>query len=166
MEKCPITGCCFKSSKSVVATLSRVSLGLGLIFVGISHYQGMGGFTEMVTEGLGVLSFLGMIWAYVMPLLMIVGGVGLIWKKKMIFGAWCSGLALASIPAGLLLKPVITNSPEALGTAMQFANNAFIWLIMLLLTVKMSSCCGSACGTGMCACGGKGCEKCKEMKKM
>jgi hypothetical protein len=145
-----------------------VSLGLALIFTGISHYQGIAGFIGMVSGDLGFLGFLGTIWAYILPLLMIVGGVCLIWKKQMLVGAWCSGLALASIPAGMLLKPVLTNNPDALGQAMSFANNAFIWIIVLLLTVKMSSCCGkSACATGgMCACGGKGCEKCKAMGQM
>ncbi len=155
---CPVTGCRIDSPKSVVANIGRAFFGIALALVGTSHFQGLSGFVPMVNEGLGPITFLGTIWGYVLPLLMIVGGLALVWKKTLLIGAWASTLALASIPAGLLLKPVLAGNPEALGTAMEFSSNALLWLIVLLLTVKFSSSgCASACGCGATGAAGAAC---------
>jgi len=117
----------------------RITFGLSLAFVGISHYQGFSGFSELVTVGLGPLSFFGSMWAFVMPALMVIGGVLFVMHKHLHLAAWASALALGSIPAGMLLKPVIGNDPAMLSTMMGQAINAFIWLIVL--SVVTMTCC-------------------------
>lgn len=124
----------------------RVSFGLSLLLVGVAHYMTLDMFGGMVAEGLGPLSFLGNIWAYVLPALQIVGGalfaVGMYYE----IAAWTSGIALGSIPVGMLLKPVLTG--VALPDMMPAAINAFIWLLVYVMVVKCCTCCGSSCGTG------------------
>lgn len=124
---------------SIVATVLRLSFGLSLAFVGISHYQGFSGFRELVTADLWLLAFFGSIWAFVMPALMIVGGVLFLIHKQLHWAAGASALALGSIPVGMLLKPVISNDPSLLSMMMGQAINAFVWL--LVLTVVVMTCC-------------------------
>jgi hypothetical protein len=125
----------------------RVSFGLSLLFVGIAHYMTMGSFVGMVSGGLGALSMLGTLWAYILPGLMIVGGGLLAINMHREIATWAAGLALASIPAGMLLKPLL--GPAALPEVMPMAINAFIWLIIYMLVIKCSSgCCSSGGGGG------------------
>jgi len=146
--------CCTpRTPKGIVKMLARIGFGLALVFAGIAHYQDST-FATMVGGGLGVLSSLGMVWGYILPLLMIVGGVLLAIGLFPVVAAWTAGLALASIPAGVLLKSVMSGVP--LSDTMPAAMNAYVWLIMLLL-VKPKGGCGSfggACcpSNGACAC--------------
>ena len=106
----------------------------------------------MVADGLGTLAPLGMLWAYILPGLMIIGGVLFIIGMFLDIGTWAAGLALASIPAGMLLKSVIGG--VSMSDTMPAAINGFIWLLVFMWAVKCASCCGSK---GMCAPGGCGC---------
>ena len=142
---------CPKSSKGIAGFCLRISFGLSLLFIGLAHYMTMSGFTAMVTDGLGVLSPLGMIWSYILPGLMVVGGVLLTLDMQRHVGVWAAGVGLGSIPAGMLLKSVVTSA--SLADTMPAAINAFIWLIVFALVVKMMGCC---CGNGSCS-GGCGC---------
>jgi len=139
MDKCPIANCDPHDPKSVVTTVLRLTFGLSLVFIGVSHYQGFSAFSAMVTAGLGPLSFFGSIWAFVMPALLIVGGALFVVYKHLHIAAWASALALGSIPAGMLLKPVISNDPSMLPAMMGQAINAFIWIFVLIL-VTMTCC--------------------------
>ena len=118
----------------------RVSFGGSLLLVGIAHYMTLEMFSGMVADGLGPLTFLGTIWAYVLPALQIVGGA--LFVVGMYYGvaAWTAGLALGSIPVGMLLKPVL--SGVALPDMMPAAINAFIWLLVYVMVVKCCTCCG------------------------
>ncbi len=58
---------------------------------------------------------------------------------------WASSVAIASIPAGMLFKSVLSGLP--LSQTMQPAINAFIWLIVLMSCTKLMSCC---CAAGCC----------------
>lgn len=122
--------------------LLRWSFSLSLIFVGLTHYMQIDSFRVMVADGLGPLEPLGGIWAFILPGLFIVGGVLLLIGRSMDIGVWATGIALGSIPAGMLLKPVL--SGISLSDAMPPAINAFLWLLVFMWVVKMSSCC---CGT-------------------
>jgi hypothetical protein len=133
--------------KTAAKLVLRLSFGLSLLLVGITHYMNFEMFMAMTSEGLGPLTMLGTIWAYILPALQIVGGalfaVGMYYK----IAAWSAGVALASIPVGMLLKPVL--SAAALPDMMPAAVNAFIWLIVYALVVKMCTCCGAGgCSTG------------------
>lgn len=100
----------------------------------------------MASDGLGPLEFIGTIWSYILPALMIVGGalfaIGMYYEVA----AWAAGVALGSIPVGMLLKPVL--SGVALPDMMPAAINAFVWLLVYCFVVKSCSCCGSNCGSG------------------
>ena len=120
----------------------RIGFGGSLLLVGLVHYQTIEGFVGMTSEGLGPLEALGTIWAYILPALMIVGGALLALGRYANVGAICAGIALASIPIGMLLKSAISGVP--LPDVMPMANNALIWLIVYTFVVKMS-CCGDSC---------------------
>jgi len=136
-------GSCPKSPKGIAALTLRVSFGLSLLFVGIAHYMTISAFSGMASDGLGALSVFGMLWAYVMPGLMIVGGGLLAVNMYHNVAAWCAGLALGSIPAGMLLKPLL--SGVALPDVMPAAINAFIWLLVYMMVMKCC-CCSSSTG--------------------
>ncbi len=133
----------------------RWSFSLSLIFVGLTHYMQIDSFRVMVTDGLGPFAPLGMLWAFVLPALFIVGGVLLLIGKYMDIGVWATAIGLGSIPAGMLLKPVL--SGMSLSDTMPPAIQAFIWLLVFMWVVKLSSC-------GPCDCGPEGKTK-NGMKK-
>lgn len=140
---------CFPSSpKKVAKMLMRISLGLSLVFVGLAHYMNLDGLMLMVKDGLGPLEQLGAMWAYVLPGLMILGGGLMIFRRFSLLGAWFAGIALASIPAGMLAKTVLTGI--GLEETMPPALNAFIWIIVLVNVLPCSVTEWGSCGGGMC----------------
>lgn len=144
MNKCCPFSCCPKTPIGIAGFLVRISFGLSLLFVGLAHYMTLAGFKGMVADGLGPLEPLGVLWALIMPALMIFGGALLVIDMYKEFAAWSAGLALASIPAGMLAKPVLSGA--SLADMMPAALNAMIWLILFLFVVKCSSCCsGGSC---------------------
>ncbi len=131
---------------AAAALTLRLSFGLSLLLVGVAHYMSLDMFSGMVSDGLGPLTVLGQVWAYVLPALQIVGGalfaVGMYYE----IAAWTSGIALGSIPVGMLLKPVLGG--VALPDMMPAAINAFIWILGYVLVVKCCTCCsGGSCGS-------------------
>ncbi len=147
--------CCspYTSPKKVVKLFGRIGVGLGLAFVGFAHYQDPT-FAEATGRGLGMLESLGMVWGYVLPGLMILGGLLLAFGIFLEVSAYALGIALASIIAGTLLKSAIGGI--SLGDTMPMAVNAIIWLIALQFVMK-KPCHGGACATG-CACGPNSCN--------
>lgn len=134
--------CGTSSPKGIARLLVRIAFGLSLIFLGISHYQDPE-FAEAVGRGLGALEPLGMVWGYVLPALYIVGGVLLTLGLFMNVAAWTAGVALVSVPAGLLLKSVFGIN---LNDTMPLALNGWIWVIVFMYAVKGTMCeCGDAC---------------------
>lgn len=134
---------------AIIGLIARVSFGISLLCVGLAYYMTFTSFRAMVTGDLSYapVEFLGTIWAYVLPALMIVGGA--LWVLGMFteIAVWTSGLAIGSIPAGLLLKSVLSGIP--LTNQAPEAVRAFTWLIVLIFVVKLSQC-GSGEG-GCCA---------------
>ena len=146
--------CCLPgSAKGIAAMLLRISFGLGIMLIGIEHYQEFAAFSTMVTSDLGVLTLAGKLWAILFPAFLIIGGALFVWNRYCNAGAWFAGLALGSIPVGMLLKAVVGGLE--LGIAMQAAMNALLWLIVYWLVVK---CCGCCCGNPACG----GCGACKK----
>ncbi len=141
------------SPKAAARMFARIGFGLSLAFVGFAHYQDPL-FAEQVSRGLGVLEPIGLVWGYVLPAAMILGGLLLAFGVFLETAAYASAIALASIPAGTLLKSAI--SGISLGDTMPAATNALIWIIVLLMVLKKSSC-GTGCAVG-CACGMANCN--------
>ena len=136
--------CCdMRNPKVAMKMVFTVSFGLSLLLVGIAHYMSLSDFMGMVSGGLGALTILGTIWAYVLPALMIVGGALYVVGMRPDIAAWTAGVALGSIPVGMLLKTVLGG--VALGEMMPHAINAFIWLIIYAFVVKMTCCCKGSC---------------------
>lgn len=144
--------CCSPSghNKWIARQIVRAGFGLSLLFTGIAHYRDASDFALSVSNGLGPdwLIGIGTVWGYLLPLLMIIGGFSLALGLCTTVGTWAAGLALASIPAGLMLKSAMTGI--SLGDTMPPAMNAYVWIIVFLLVIKGSgkSACGSSCGTG------------------
>lgn len=134
---------CPPCPKWAAATVMRISFGLSLAFVGLAHLIQYQAFTLMVADGLGPVAVLGTVWGYVLPVLMVVGGGLFVSGRFPLIASWCGGVALASIPAGMLLKPLL--SGVGLEDAMPGAINAFIWLLVYAWVVKSSSCCSGNC---------------------
>lgn len=136
-----------KNPKTAMKLVLRVSFGLSLLLVGVAHYLDFTNFSGMVSNQLGPVAMLGTLWSYVLPALMIVGGALFVVGMYTHVAAWTAGVALGSIPVGMLLKPLIGGAE--LGNMMPYAINAFIWLLVYVLVVKFSCCCGScgSCGT-------------------
>lgn len=143
--------CCPKCPKVIRATCFRVSFGLSFLFVGISHYMSLSDFRAMVADGLGPITLLGSLWAYILPALMIVGGALLVADQRRDIESWATSLALGSIPAGMLLKSIIGG--VSLADTMPAAINAFVWILVYGFVLKMSCCAKQGCekpvGTGM-----------------
>ena len=133
--------CSTSSPKRVAALAIRLSFGLTLLLVGIDHVLNQPGFaTGMVASNLGSLEPLGQIWGYVLPILQIVGGACIATGMYLNLGVWSAGLALGSIPVGMTLKALLSES--TLPDVMPMVNNTYIWLLLFVLVVK-TSCCGS-----------------------
>lgn len=134
---------CPPCPKWAAGTVLRVSFGLSLAFVGLAHLLQYQAFSLMVADALGPVGMLGTVWAYVLPVLMILGGGLFVSGKYGLVASWCSGVALASIPAGMLLKPLM--SGIGLEEVMPAATQAFIWLLVYVAVVKSDGCCSGNC---------------------
>jgi uncharacterized membrane protein YphA (DoxX/SURF4 family) len=173
--------CCVWSPLSVAKLVTRVLFGITLACVGISHYfMGFEEYRELVRQGLeGIPMQLADGWAYVLPALMIVGGVLLVLQVFPVIAAAVVALALGSISTGMLLKSVI--GTLSLAESMPAAANTFVWLIVFLLATSgkhyssfwtaLPGCsCAGSCKTGCCGkghgsekncmCGSKDCPEC------
>lgn len=116
------------SSVQVVSNLFlRLSVGLPMILIGISEYRDFAPFSANVTDGLGSLQMFGTVWAFLLPGLLILGGGMLIVGRYSFVAAWVGGIALGSIPAGLLLKTVMTGLP--LPAMLREVSPVMIWII-------------------------------------
>lgn len=150
------------SPKMVTKMLVRISFGLSLVLMGIIHMEQLSSFSDFVGQGLGPIEPLGKVWGYILPFLMIVGGALFAAGMFPIVAVWAAGLALCSIPAGLLLKSAITPT-MTLDMTMPYAINAFIWILVMTKVskgpwcnwIKKADCCTNGnCGCGSsCACG-------------
>ncbi len=122
-------------SVSIVSNLTlRVSIGISMMLIGISEYRDFAPFVANVTDGLGWLSPLGMVWAYLLPALLIFGGGMLAIGRYPYVAAWMGGIALGSIPVGLLLKTVMTGSP--LPDTLMAAYPSVVWLVAFYLSLN------------------------------
>lgn len=124
------------ANRATAAAIARVSFGLALVCVGLIHYMQFRSFSLVVRDGLGALDMLGMIWAFILPALYIIGGGLFALNIGTNIAIWLIGIGLGSIAPGMLLKSVVTGLDMA--DMMAAANNAFIWLGVFLLIVVLT----------------------------
>lgn len=129
---------------TVAKTVVRVGFGVALALVGIAHYLDAATFAEAVGRGLGSLEAVGMIWGYLLPGFMIVGGVLIALGFFPAVGTFVAGVALLSIPAGLMLKSVL--SGLSLNDTMPPAMNAIVWILFYVAAIRgFNNHCSGAC---------------------
>jgi hypothetical protein len=122
----------------VAKLVVRIGFGIALALVGVAHYLDAATFAEAVGRGLGALEPVGMVWGYLLPGLMIVGGVLIALGFLPAVGTFVAGVALLSIPAGLMLKSVL--SGLSLNDTMPPAMNAIVWILFYVAAIRGFSC--------------------------
>ncbi len=125
----------YKSVPFVSCMLLRIAVGACLVLIGIAQYRDFAPFVANVTDGLGMLSFVGYAWAFLLPALLVFGGGMLAIGRYSYLAAWTGGIALGSIPVGLILKTVMTGLP--LPDMLKEAYPSVVWLIAFYLAVNM-----------------------------
>lgn len=145
-------------NKWISKQIVRVGFGLALLFTGIAHYRTASDFATSVGNGLGPdwLVGIGVVWGYILPALLIIGGITLTFNLFTKVGIWAAGLALASIPAGLMLKSAM--SGVSLGDTMPPAMNAYVWIIVFLFAAKATGSHADDCFCDVECCCGDNCD--------
>lgn len=105
-----------------------------MVLIGISAYRDFAPFVANVTDGLGFVGAFGTVWAYLMPALLIFGGIFLAIGRYGYISVLTAGMALASVPIGLMLKNTITGLP--LPDMMAAAYPSMVWIIAFYLAVN------------------------------
>lgn len=125
----------------------RIGFGLVLAGFGVNHYRALDGFVSMTSNVFtnSILASIAGVLAYIVPALMIVGGVLFAVKK---FGCWSKFCILASL-GGILGwggLAIMFGTPEIAGGVGPYIQNAAL-LIVVYHIIKKMSCCGSGCCT-------------------
>jgi uncharacterized membrane protein YphA (DoxX/SURF4 family) len=148
--------------KGTAHKLTRISFGLTLLLVGIAYFVKNPTFAALMAEGISgtAIAPLGQIMAYVLPGLMVVGGLIYVIGAFMEIGAWVTGIALGLFPVLMILKSIVSVEIEPV-SVMPFVVYGLAWLILYVLVTKNTGCGSKAacCGTGAgCGCGMAGCH--------
>lgn len=125
----------YKSVPLVSCMLLRIAVGACLVLIGIAEYRDFAPFVANVTDGLGPVAFVGQLWAFLLPALLIFSGGMLAVGRYSYLAAWTGGIALGSIPVGLILKTVMTGLP--LPAMLAEAYPSIVWLIAFYLAVNV-----------------------------
>lgn len=125
----------FQNTAWVANLFLRIAVGSSMILVGIAEYRDFGTFYISALDGMGFLWIVGSVWAYILPACMIFGGGLLIGGRYSILTAWIGGMALASIPIGLILKTIMTGL--GLEDILQYVYQSFIWLLLFSFAVQV-----------------------------
>ncbi len=124
----------WKSTSQVSSLFLRVPLGLTMMMIGTSAYRDLAPFIANLTDGLGWASSVGYVWAFILPGLLIFGGGMLAVGRYSYIAAITGGLALASLPIGLILKNIITGVP--LPDMMAASYPVIVWLVAFYLALN------------------------------
>lgn len=124
----------WRSPSDVSSLVLRVPIGLTLVMIGISAYRDFAPFVANVTDGLGWASTLGYVWAFFLPALLIFGGGLLAVGRYPYISGITGGLALGSLPVGMILKNIITGVP--LPDMMAASYPTIVWLIAFYLALN------------------------------
>ena len=124
----------WKSVSETSNLVLRVPLGLVMVMIGASAYRDFAPFVANITDGLGWVSSFGYVWAFVLPALMIFGGGMLAIGRYSYVVALTGGVALGSVPVGLILKNIITGVP--LPDMMAASYPTIVWMIAFYLALN------------------------------
>lgn len=108
-----------------------MTMGITMLLMGIAAFRNFAPFSALVVDDLGSLSFLGTIWAYLLPALLIFGGSMLAIGRYASVAAITGGIAFGSVPVGLMLKNTFGGAP--LPDVAAAAYPAIIWLVAFYL---------------------------------
>jgi hypothetical protein len=123
-----------KSAPDVVNLMLRIALGLTMMMMGISAYRDLAPFMANVTEGLEWASSIGTVWGYFLPAFLLFGGGMLLIGRYSYVTAWVGGIALASVPAGILLKTIIGGLP--LPDMLAASYPSIVWLFAFAYAIS------------------------------
>jgi hypothetical protein len=105
-----------------------------MVFIGISAYRDFAPFVANVTDSLGWVSSFGYVWAFLLPALMIFGGGLLCIGRYSYVAILTGGVALASIPVGMVLKNIIGGLP--LPDVVSASYPFIVWLVAFYLAAN------------------------------
>lgn len=134
----------------------RIAFGLVLASYGVNHYRHMNDFAAMSKSAfpaVPVLAGLVGILAYIVPALMIVGGVLFAVRQFGCVAKTCILLSLCGI-IGWAALAVMTGDGASGGSYMPAIQNAVVLLVWYYV-IKKSSCCSSSCAPMPGMAGGK-----------
>lgn len=140
--KCPSKYSCW---------IPRIAFGLVLAGYGVNHYRTLDGFVGMakgVFPSVGFLAAIAGILAYIVPALMIIGGVLFATRQLCCLSKLCILASLGGI-IGWAGLAVLVGDANAAGAMMPMIQNAAI-LLILYYAMKKKSCAQTACTTGSC----------------
>lgn len=124
----------WKSVSETSNLILRVPLGITMVLIGASAYRDFAPFVANVTDGLGWANSVGYVWAFVLPALLIFGGAMLAVGRYSYIAAITGGIALGSVPIGLILKNIITGVP--LPDMMAASYPTLVWIIAFYLALN------------------------------
>jgi len=121
-----------KSAPFISNAVLRIALGVTMVMIGISAYRDLAPFLANVTDGLmGWTSRIAYLWGFILPALLIFGGGLLAIGRYQFLAAWTGGLAIGSVPIGIVLKTIMTGLP--LPDAMAAIYPSIVWIIAFVL---------------------------------
>ncbi len=154
-------GCCTSSTSPsrCAQWFPRLAFGLVLVAYGVNHYRYIGDFVGMsksVYPTVGILATIAGVLAYVVPALMIVGGLLFAVRQLCCISKMCILGSLSGI-IGWASLAVLVGDGASGGAMMPMIQNASV-LLVLYYMIKKSSCgpCSgpSTCGKdSSCKCG-------------
>jgi hypothetical protein len=143
--------CCSTSSSSCPSKhavwFPRIAFGLALIGFGVNHYRNFETFIANAQgpfQSVPAIAAVASALAYVVPALMIIGGVLFAVKQLCQVSKMCILASLSGIIGWAALGIMLATDPNAmtgLGGAIQSAS---VLLILYFVIRKMSKCCGGA----------------------
>ena len=124
----------WKSASETSNLVLRVPLGISMVMIGASAYRDFAPFVANVTDGLGWASSFGYVWAFILPALLLFGGGMLAIGRYSYVAALTGGVALGSVPMGLILKNIVTGIP--LPDMLSASYPTIVWMIAFYLALN------------------------------
>lgn len=124
----------WKSASETSNLVLRVPLGISMVMIGASAYRDFAPFVANVTDGLGWASSFGYVWAFILPALLLFGGGMLAIGRYSYVAALTGGVALGSVPMGLILKNIVTGVP--LPDMMSASYPTIVWMMAFYLALN------------------------------
>ncbi len=127
-----------------VGWLPRIAFGLVLVGYGVNHYRNLSGFVGMAKGvfTIGFVSSIAGMLAYIVPALMIVGGVLFALKQLCCVSKTCIIASLSGI-IGWAGLAVLLGDGNAAGQMMPMIQNTALLFVLYYVIKKMSckKCC-------------------------